>query len=391
MRPPDEQQPTAPPAVTSRAQHYVLLALAVGAIYVLGRLLWPFLTAIVISSVVAILLHPLYRRFARRLRNADIAALIGTTVAFFLFMVPVALITIGLLQELQARVGTDDPARLLAPDGRLADWVGQLGALFGLDPGEISEAVAQQVQQVGGFLLGRTLALISGIGGWLLQAGAALFTLFYLLRDGERLVSALKWFVPLAPEQTERLFKLARDAIHATVVGNLVVAIVQGVAGGIVFALLGIPGAMFWGLVMGMLSLLPVVGPFFVWMPAAVLLFIAGRIAAAIILIVTGVLLISMIDNVLRPVLISGRAQLHPLAVFFSILGGVFVFGAIGLLLGPVLFVIALTVLEMARLALGGEALPPLASGGFVAPGETAHAGFRMRPRKAAEPDRSAS
>jgi predicted PurR-regulated permease PerM len=162
----------------------------------------------------------------------------------------------------------------------------------------------------------------------------------------------VRWIIPLESAQTQRLLRLAREAIHATVLGNVVVALVQGVLGGIAFWLVGLPGAVFWGVVMGLLSLLPLVGPTFVWVPGAIILFATGQYWNAIALTAVGAVLISTIDNVLRSILISGRAELHPLAVFFSILGGIILFGAVGVLLGPVLFVLAFTVLEMGRMAL---------------------------------------
>jgi predicted PurR-regulated permease PerM len=346
----------------ARLQLYLLLGLSTVAAYVMGRLFWPFLPAIVTSAVVATLIWPVQRRIHRLIRRRDLAALLGTLAAFFLIVLPLGAITVALLQQLQAQVQpvTAGAGRLLAPQGRVAQWLLRSGARFGLDAEQISSAIAAQVQQVGGFLLARTMSLISGLGGWLLQAGAALFTLYYMLRDGDQLVRATRWAVPLDPAQTDRLLSLARDAVRATVLGNLVVAIVQGAIGGVAFWIVGVPGALFWGLVMGVLSLLPVVGPSFVWVPAVVLLLLNGKIPHALALAAIGALVVSTIDNVLRSLLIGGRVQLHPLAVFFSLLGGIFVFGAVGVLLGPVLFVIALTVLEMGRLALssGGDAVP---------------------------------
>jgi predicted PurR-regulated permease PerM len=338
----------------ARLQLLVIVLLATGAAYVIARLLWPFLTAIVTSAVVATLVWPLHLRVLRAVRLPSLAALASTLAVFVLVMLPLAAITAALLDELQTQVpqATASAGELLSSEGRITTWIIEVGARFGASPAEISRGVAAQVQAVGGFVLGRTVSILSGLGGWLLQAGAALFTLYYLLKDGDRLMRRVRWIVPLEAAQTDRLLRLAADAIHATMLGNVVVAIVQGLLGGIAFWIVGLPGAVFWGLVMGVLSLLPVVGPVFVWVPGAIILFATGRVLDGVILTAIGVLLISAIDNVLRSILISGRAELHPLAVFFSILGGIILFGAVGVLLGPVLIVLAFTVLEMGRLAL---------------------------------------
>lgn len=356
----------------TRLQLYIVVGLATGAVYVLARILWPFLPAIVSSAVIATLVWPVHlrvRHAVRLPRRPSVAALLSTLAVFILVMLPLAGVTAALLRELQSQVpnATESAARLLAADGRMAVWITNAGARFGAEPDEISAAIAAQVQQVGGFIVGRTMSLLSGLGSWLLQGGVALFTLYYLLKDGERLMRHVRWLVPLEPPQTDRLLKLASEAIHATVLGNVVVAMVQGTLGGIAFWLVGLSGPVFWGLMMGVLSLLPVVGPVFVWVPAAIILFATGQVWSGLILTGVGVLLISSIDNVLRSILISGRAELHPLAVFFSILGGIIMFGAIGVLLGPVLFVVAFTVIEMGRLALHPE-LEAAAAGGPLLP-----------------------
>jgi predicted PurR-regulated permease PerM len=349
---------TARPHVRARLQLYILLALATGAAWVIGRLLWPFLPAIGTSVVIASLVWPIQAALARRVRHRNTAALLGTLAVLFLILVPLAALTGALVRVLNDQFGpaAQGASALLGGDGRIADWLAAMGARLGLEPDQLSRAVGDQMQHLTSLLLGRTMAILSGLGGWLLQAGVALFTIFYLLRDGEQLVRAIRWMLPLQQDQTDRLLTLAHEAIRATMLGNVVVAIVQGLIGGLAFWAVGVPAASLWGLIMGVLSLLPVVGPFFVWVPAAVLLIVNGQVGNGFLLAGIGVFIISTIDNVLRSLLISGRAQLHPLAVFFSVLGGILLFGAVGVLLGPVMFVLALTVLEMGRLALLPEA-----------------------------------
>jgi predicted PurR-regulated permease PerM len=327
----------------ARVRVYLLLLLAAGGVYVVGLMLWPFLPAIVTSAVLATLVYPIHRRFEDWLGQRDLAALLGTIAIFCLVLVPLVALSLVLLNELQARIAwlSREAADLLAPEGRIAQWVDAWMAHAGLEdtPGL---QIAQPLQHLASYLAGRTLALVTGLGGWMLQAIAALFTLFYLLRDAEGLMRAVKWAIPLDDQQSERLVSRAREVIFATVFGSVVIAVVQGVVGGLIFWAVGLPGAALWGTIMALLSFLPVVGPFLVWLPAAGLLFATGEVFRGIVLILAGALVISNVDNLLRPVLISGRAALHPLVVFFSILGGAFVFGAVGILVGPVLFVLAL-------------------------------------------------
>lgn len=346
-----------------RVQLGVLLLLAGGALYVLVRLLGPFLPALVTSAVLAMLVYPAYRAFEawlvglgawRWLANRNVAAFVGTLAVFFLVLIPLVALSLVLVQEVALSVdwAARETVRMLGPEGPLRGWLLTLADYLGMAEGELQTSIADQLRDVVTILTSRTLNFLSGLGGWLLQAGAALFTLYYMLRDADGIVRSLQWLIPLDEARTRRLFGRARDVIHATVYGNVVVAVVQGGLGGLAFWGLGLPGAALWGTVMGVLSLLPVLSALLVWLPAGLYLVAVGQTLDGVLLLAFGALVIGTVDNYLRAVLVSERAQLHPLAVFFSVLGGLFLFGAVGLFVGPVLFVVGISVLEMARLAL---------------------------------------
>lgn len=332
----------------------VLIGLGIGAGWIIAKLLWPFLPGIVASAVLATLFYPAQRHIRRHLRHPSAAALAGTTIVFFLILLPIVALSIVLAGEVAVgleRVG-NAAAGILAPEGQVSRWFRGAAQRFGVDAIAAEATLSAQVEQFAGSLAGRTLGLLSGLGGWLLQAGIALFTLYYLLRDGDYVVDAVKWLFPLRAEDSEHLVNRALEVTYATVYGNVVVAIVQGSLGGLAFLLLGLPAPALWGTVMGVFSLLPAIGAFLVWMPAGAYLVLTGEVLRGLGLLAFGALVISTVDNLLRAVLVSGRAQLHPLIVFFSVLGGLVVFGATGIFIGPVLFVLSLALVEMARLAI---------------------------------------
>ncbi len=359
----------------------VLLVLGGGAATVLALLLWPFLPAIVLGSVAATLALPAHRRLEAHLRPSGLAAMTSTVMLTLLVVLPALALMFLVGREALAGI---DWLSAQAPQLLQGDLVGRtLGPLarrFGLDPAHLSTLLAEQLRQIATLLASRTFAFVSGLGGGLLQAGAGLFTLYYLLKDRERLLDMVRWLVPLDARSTESLMVRARDVTYATVYGNLLVAAVQGAIGGVTFWALGLQAATLWGSVMAILSLIPVAGAPLVWGPAAVLLLVGGHVVKGIILLAVGFLVISTVDNVLRAVFVSGRAQLHPLVVFFSVLGGLVLFGAAGIVIGPVVFVVSLAVLEMARLALGPARMPRPGARSFLAesppaaagPGETA-------------------
>jgi predicted PurR-regulated permease PerM len=338
------------PPPPGRMASIVLLLVGFGTV---GVLLWPFLPALVFAAVMATLAQPLHRRVFERVRRPGPAAMITTLGVVFVLLIPLSLVAVLVgtqavrgLQLLQESGPSFDEAG----DG-IRGFLGGLAQRVGIDPDSLAPLITSQLQRVGSVLAARTLGFLSGLGGWLLQLGVAVFTLFYLLRDGPQLLAGFRRSIPLEADRVDRLLERARDVTQATVFGNLLVAMVQGTLGGIGFALVGLPAATLWGTIMAFLALIPLVGPPVVWIPGAIYLILQGEIARALVLAAIGALVIGTVDNVLRAFFVGGRAQVHSLVVFLSVLGGLFVFGAIGVVAGPVLFVLALLALEMGRLA----------------------------------------
>lgn len=339
---------------TVGARQVVILALGLGASYLLVLLLWPFAPALLTSATLAALVYPGYERLEGWIGHRDLAALVGTAVLFFAILLPLVGLSLVLVDELRAGIEqlTLQMSGMMAPESALRRWLESVGGYLGLEPEEVSAQLGQQMEQVPSLLADRTLSFLSGLGGWLLQGGIALFTIFYLLRDGPGIVKAIRWLIPLDPTYTDRLLERSLEVTYATMYGNVVVAAVQGVLVGLAFWVAGIPAPVLWGTVVAVFALLPIVGAPVVWAPAGLILLYRGQIGEGAGLLAFGILVVSTVDNVLRAVLVSGRAQLHPLIVFFSVLGAIFVFGAVGILIGPILFVVCLSLIETARLVL---------------------------------------
>lgn len=361
----------APAPSTSLLRRAVIVGIGVAAGVLLGRMLWPFLPALASSAAIALLVFPLYRRYERRLGHRSIAAFTATALIFLLGVVPAFALGLVLVNEIAQGLEwlQRDAGRIWSADGPVGRWLGGMAPTFGLEPAAVTAAVGDQLGEMARRLVDRGFLFLTEMGRWLLQASAALFSLYYMLKDGDTIVAFVKRLLPLESAQTDRLFRRAGEVTRATLYGNVLVALVQGALGGLAFALLGIPGAALWGTLMAMLSLLPVIGPPVVWLPAVAILLLDGRPLAGIALLAFGVLVISTIDNVLRAILVSDRAQLHPLVVFFSVLGGLVVFGGAGILIGPVLFIAAYMLVEIALDALDGDGTAALDPYDARAPG----------------------
>jgi predicted PurR-regulated permease PerM len=328
----------------------------IGLLLLLGYLVYlifqPFLVSLTWAVVLVVLFFPVHRRVGRRIRGANRAALVSTFLLTALIVIPMLTVAtafatqaIGVAQRVQEewQAGQLPLGQLwqAIPAERILDWLAEQH----VEREELSDFVTHNLQRVGEFLARRLGGLARNLLGFLFNSFVGLFACFYLFRDGPQLMQRLRGALPMDDVHREALFYTAYNVLYASVLSGIVVAAVQGTLGGLVFWILGIGAPVLWGVVMGFLSLLPVFGPWLVWLPAALSFVLSGDYAKAVTLAVVGAFLISMVDNVLRPILLSGQAQLNGLLVFISILGGVAAFGMLGIVLGPILVALADAVL----------------------------------------------
>jgi predicted PurR-regulated permease PerM len=342
----------------------VLLGFGSFAALLLGLMLWPFLPALVTSVVLVVLALPGHQKIRSVIRNDRFAAFLSTLAVVVVILLPIFGISIIALQDLGTGIAWLESQLTsgFPVFGRAVAWLEGVLIRVGLGDLNVQASLADRLADVPGLVVGRTFRVVSGVGGVALQVGVGLFTLFYLFRDGGRMLDAAKGLVPLPSGPTELLVRRTHEVIFAAVYGHVFVAMVQGLLGGLAFWALGIPTPAVWGVLMGALSLIPMIGPAFVWIPAGAVLIATGATLRGVLLLLFGLLVISTIDNVIRAILVSGRARVHPLVVFFGVLGGVLMFGAVGILVGPVLIVAAAALMEMARLSLFPEETKPAAA-----------------------------
>jgi len=364
--------PVRPPEDRSR---WILLAAATAvALFLCWKILQPFLSVVLWAGVLALLFAPAQRFLAARLKRPSLAAALTLLLVLATVIVPVGLVTGALVAEISdfaqtapARVAAllDDPAY----GGRLHAVIDALDARFGLRRQLTPEALQEHLGNLGQSLVKGTFSVVGGALGALVNLIFVLFALFYLLRDGAGFVAALRGYLPMPTAEGDRLLTRTREIIQASVYGVLVIALVQGVLGGLAFAVLGIPSALLWGVVMTLLSILPLAGSGLVWGPAALLLLAQGQWGRALALGLFGVLVVGSIDNFLRPRLVGQRARMHELVIFFSVLGGLRVFGVLGLVLGPVVVAITSALFAVFRRGEGAAAAAPPVAAEDPAPG----------------------
>jgi predicted PurR-regulated permease PerM len=227
--------------------------------------------------------------------------------------------------------------------GRVSRWIQDHLAI---ETQRSQEFVAAQLENAGAVLVGQSLGIMGNILSGFLKTFFVIFTMYYLFRDGDKIVAALPAALPLRKDQSDTIITRATEVISAGVYGVVTIAAIQGLLGGLAFWVLGVPSPILWGVLMTFVCMIPVAGSFFIWLPLAIYLMITGHWTKAILLVLWGALIISTIDNFLRPKLIKNQTKLHELFVFFSVLGGMRVFGLLGIILGPVVLAITIGLIK---------------------------------------------
>jgi predicted PurR-regulated permease PerM len=215
---------------------------------------------------------------------------------------------------------------------------------------EASQITSESVKDLGNFLFSALKTVYQGTSNFVFTTFVAFFVLYYLFKDGEKLMKKIMALSPLPNSQEKLLLDNFINISRATLKGTLVIAVIQGLLLGLSFFISGVSSPTIWGILAAIFSIIPLVGPVFVWLPVGLFLLISGNIWQAIIVFSSGALIVSTVDNILRPKLVGDASSVHPLLVFLSTIGGLAVFGMLGFLIGPVIVVLFISLLKIYEL-----------------------------------------
>lgn len=307
----------------------------------------PFLAALAWAVVFVVVFHPVNEWLTRRW-GPTLASLISTAAVTLILIVPSLLVMGAFARQGVSAVGDMQQAI----EGGHFQWVNTLWLQIqqrfpDSSPRDLSATLHRYAEDAAAYLATRLGAVLRHTAVFLFHLSVTLLAMFYLFRDGESIVKRLRELLPFEDEHRDRMIREARDLIFASVISTLVAAVVHAVIGGFAFALTGIHAPVFWGVMMGFFSLVPVVGSSLIWAPAAISLMVSGHIGHGVLLVTICGLLVALVDNVVRPWLISGRAEMGGLVVFISVLGGISVFGMLGIVLGPIVVATTASLLDL--------------------------------------------
>ncbi len=335
-------------------KYFFVLLLAVVA-FVAFLVVKPFMSAILASIVIAFIFYPVYTWMHKRIKSKNLCSLIVAIFIVLLISTPI----IFLLQT------SATEARYMYIRAKQKILTGELIDVncFGredtavcklnfairefVDDPDIQFYLKDIVGKMSGSVIERTGSFIIGLPGFILQILVTFFIIFYLFKDGPELVQRCKHLLPIKKVHQDHIYEKLKNTAHAVVYGSIVVALIQGALGALGFWIFGIKSWIFWGLIMAIFALVPFVGTAIIWIPAGLLLIATGSTEAntamvgnGIGLLIYGALVISSIDNILKPKLIGDRAGIHPVLVLLGVLGGLMLFGFAGFIIGPIVLAV---------------------------------------------------
>ncbi|WP_370677196.1 AI-2E family transporter [Pleomorphomonas sp. PLEO] len=352
-------------------ENKTFLLLTVAVTLAFAWVLWPYYGAILWGTVVAILFAPLKRRLLAAMPGkANLAALATILLVLLIVVVPLVLVSIALVDEAAALFAQVKSGEInfgvyfQAVSDALPAWAKSFMAQSGLGNfGAVQDRLSGALTQGSQYLATQVIGIGQSTFEFFMSLAMMAYLAFFLIRDGDSLFLRVKNAVPLNPEYKRALFAKFATVVRATVKGVILVAVLQGSLGGLVFWMLGIHAPLLWGVLMMFLSLLPAIGASVVWVPVAIYFFATGAIWQGVVLLLFGAFVIGLVDNVLRPALVGKDLKMPDYVVLISTVGGISIWGLNGLVIGPAVAAMFIAVWDIFPTSQSGESRDPPADG----------------------------
>jgi predicted PurR-regulated permease PerM len=346
--------------VVNRLPGYFLIFSIVGVFYLLLTIIEPFLTILLVAAILTILFYGMYEWILKKFHGMSrLSALLSCFIVIFIIVVPL----IGFV-ILLAREGLEmyDTVSTMIANGDLdaffkweeGGWIfdlkESLKPAVNLDSIDIKSMIIDSAQNVSTFLVSQSAVIVKNFGTIVVSFFIMLFSMYYLFKDGEKIVDKLTVISPLPRKYENEIIKRIAETVKAIAFGTFLTAFIQGILAGIGFAIVGVSNPVFWGAATGLFSLIPLIGTSAIWGPASILLLLFGNYFGGVFLMIWGLFVVGTVDNLVRPYLIGTRSKTYPLLTFFVVLGGIWTFGLKGLIFGPIVLILLITLLHVYEL-----------------------------------------
>ena len=342
--------------ISITSDHWTLIAALLAAGFACFLLLEPYINSIVMAFIISLLMFPIHGWIESKLPNhKNLVSLLSCIVLTFIIVIPLLLVFTAIVQQGTVfsqnvyQWGTNGGIQEIFAHPLVVKGLKLVNTYLPFDtinPQEIAQKVAEFATTFGTNIVGISAKILGDATNFLMSFFLMLFVLFFLLRDHDKIILALRHILPLSRSQEDKLLDEVEKVAKSAVMGSFLTAIAQGLAGGFGMWVAGFPG-LFWGTMMGFASFIPVFGTALIWVPAVIYLFLTGDTTWGIFLLVWSIVVVGSIDNILRPLLMQGSAGMNTLMIFFSLLGGLHLFGLIGLIYGPIIFAVTMVLFNI--------------------------------------------
>jgi predicted PurR-regulated permease PerM len=311
-----------------------------------------FIMPILLAGIFSALVLPMFHKFEKWFKGRRVAASAVTVILIICIIIVPLTGLLGIVAGQAVKIGSAAKPWVehrISEPGSITEYLKSLPFYQTIEPyrDQIISKAGELVGSLSGFIIDKLSSFTIGTVNTILDLFIMLYCMFFFLLEGERILNKILYYLPLEDQFERRMLDKFTSITRATLKGTIVIGILQGALAGIAFAVLGIPSALFWGTIMAMLSVIPSVGSAIVWLPAAIILIFTGHIVKAVILILFCGLVVGSLDNLLRPKLVGKDTQLHELMILFGTLGGIIMFGMVGIIVGPIITGLFVTMWEI--------------------------------------------
>ncbi len=314
-------------------------------------LIKPFFYPIFWAAIIAGIFYPVFKWIKSKIKYANLSSLVTIVIVLVIIIIPVALLSSLILKESLSIYTSlaNNQGPIVSTVKNVISWVqnNPITDKLNIDEQQVTAKLTEVAKTITDLIFTAAKNLTQNSLTFLIMFVIMIYALFFFLKDGEKMLKKLAHISPLGETHEEIMYKKFTSTVRAVLKGTLIVGAIQGFLGGVLFYITGVEGALVLGIIMMLFSIVPGFGSYVVWLPAAITMFILGNIWQGVLIVIIGALVISTIDNFLRPVLVGKDTQMHPLLILFSTLGGLILFGVSGFVIGPIIVALLLSLWEM--------------------------------------------
>jgi len=323
---------------SEKISKYIFIIILLILTYLTFKLAQPFLTYIFLGIIIIIAVYPPYCWFCRSIKSRKAGSIIAIVLIMLVIIITSFIIIGALVKQTMGLINSFEPSQL----SKINDYV---ISVFG-PRADLSNNINDLMTEVKNFAVKSVVSIASSVADIIIGLFVMFFIMYYGFVEGAGWISSLKEFIPFNRERKEKLIRKIKDVTQGVLYGQILIAMIQGALGGLGFFIVGIPNPVFWGFIMTILAFIPVIGTGLVWVPAGIIEIINHNVLGGIFILVYSFLVVTGIDNLLRPKIISGKAKIHPIVALVGVLGGLKVFGLFGIIIGPVIAALFITMAE---------------------------------------------